>query len=104
MDFSNRRILIAGGAGFIGTNLALRLARAGAHLRLTRRDKPLQVEIPGVEIVPVDLRQAEDCVRAVEGMDFVLHLPARYEDETEIVPIVEAAARFGQPSQVEGIG
>ncbi|MDP3841370.1 MAG: ATP-dependent DNA helicase RecG [Oxalobacteraceae bacterium] len=37
------------------------------------------------------------------GMDFVLHLPARYEDETEIVPIVEAAARFGQPSQVEGI-
>ncbi|MEO8408277.1 MAG: ATP-dependent DNA helicase RecG, partial [Oxalobacteraceae bacterium] len=37
------------------------------------------------------------------GMDFVLHLPARYEDETEIVPIIEAAARFGQPSQVEGI-
>ena len=37
------------------------------------------------------------------GMDFVLHLPARYEDETEIVPILEASARFGQPSQVEGI-
>jgi ATP-dependent DNA helicase RecG len=37
------------------------------------------------------------------GMDFVLHLPARYEDETEIVPIGEAAARFGHPSQVEGI-
>ncbi|WP_025917010.1 ATP-dependent DNA helicase RecG [Herminiimonas sp. CN] len=37
------------------------------------------------------------------GMDFVLHLPARYEDETEIVTILEAAARFGQPSQVEGI-
>jgi len=37
------------------------------------------------------------------GMDFVLHLPARYEDETEIVPIVEAAARFSQPAQVEGI-
>ncbi|MEO6354602.1 MAG: ATP-dependent DNA helicase RecG, partial [Burkholderiaceae bacterium] len=37
------------------------------------------------------------------GMDFVLHLPARYEDETEIVPILEATALFGHPAQVEGI-
>jgi ATP-dependent DNA helicase RecG len=36
-------------------------------------------------------------------MDLVLHLPMRYEDETEIVTIREACLRGGHVSQVEGI-
>jgi ATP-dependent DNA helicase RecG len=36
-------------------------------------------------------------------MDLVLHLPMRYEDETEVVPIREACLRGGHVSQVEGI-
>jgi ATP-dependent DNA helicase RecG len=36
-------------------------------------------------------------------MDLVLHLPMRYEDETEIVPIREACLRGGHVSQVEGV-
>jgi ATP-dependent DNA helicase RecG len=36
-------------------------------------------------------------------MDLVLHLPMRYEDETVIVPIREAALRGGHVSQVEGL-
>ena len=36
-------------------------------------------------------------------MDFVLHLPLRYEDETEIVPIAQATFMFGRPAQVEGV-
>ena len=36
-------------------------------------------------------------------MDMVLHLPLRYEDETEIVPIREACLRGGHVSQVEGV-
>lgn len=71
MDFTGKKVLIAGGAGFIGTNLALRLARQGARLRLTLHDKPLQADIPGAEFLKVDLRQPEDCARAVDGMDFV---------------------------------
>ena len=35
----------------------------------------------------------------LRGDDFVLHLPIRYEDETEITPI--AAALGGVPVQVE---
>ncbi|HEX2531252.1 MAG TPA: ATP-dependent DNA helicase RecG, partial [Burkholderiaceae bacterium] len=36
-------------------------------------------------------------------MDLVLHLPLRYEDETRIVPIREAAFMAGVPAQVEGV-
>ncbi len=36
-------------------------------------------------------------------MDLVLHLPLRYEDETQIVTIAEAGFMFGRPAQVEGI-
>jgi GDP-L-fucose synthase len=71
MDFSGKKVLVAGGAGLIGTNLALRLGKLGARLRLTLHEKPLQVPFPEAETVTVDLRRAEDCARAVDGVDFV---------------------------------
>ncbi|NMM37535.1 MAG: ATP-dependent DNA helicase RecG [Glaciimonas sp.] len=37
------------------------------------------------------------------NMDLALHLPLRYEDETQVLSIHEAGLRFGQPSQVEGV-
>ena len=36
-------------------------------------------------------------------MDLVLHLPLRYEDETQIVPIREAGFMAGNPAQIEGV-
>lgn len=71
MDFANKKVLVAGGAGLIGTNLALRLAGLGASLRVTIHEKPLQTTFPTAEVLKLDLRRPEDCARAVEGMDFV---------------------------------
>lgn len=36
-------------------------------------------------------------------MDLVLHLPMRYEDETEVLTVREACMRGGEVSQVEGV-
>ena len=36
-------------------------------------------------------------------MDLVLHLPLRYEDETQIVPIKQADFMLGHAPQVEGV-
>lgn len=69
MDFAGKKVVVAGGSGFIGTNLALRLASLGAHVRLTVHQKPLQAIFPGADIVQVDLRRPEDCARAMAGME-----------------------------------
>lgn len=71
MDFTGKKVLIAGAAGFIGTNLALALAARQAQLRLTIHERPLQAPFPGAEVLTVDLRQPEHCTRAVAGMDYV---------------------------------
>ncbi|MBV8187839.1 MAG: NAD-dependent epimerase/dehydratase family protein [Alphaproteobacteria bacterium] len=71
MDLAGKKVLIAGGAGFIGTNLALAVAQRGAQLRLTIHDKSLQAHFPDAETLTADLRQPEDCARAVQGMDCV---------------------------------
>jgi ATP-dependent DNA helicase RecG len=36
-------------------------------------------------------------------MDLVLHLPMRYEDETQVAPIRDAGFMIGNPVQVEGV-
>lgn len=71
MDFTGKKVLIAGAAGFIGTNLALALAARNARLRLTIHEKPLQAPFPGAEVLTLDLRRPDHCAQAVEGMDHV---------------------------------
>ena len=39
----------------------------------------------------------------VTDMDLVLHLPMRYEDETQVISIAEACLHGGEQSQVEGV-
>jgi len=72
IDFSKRSVLVAGGAGFLGTNLALRLLKLGARVRVTLHDRPLKTALLGAEVLSADLRKPEDCARAVDGMDYVV--------------------------------
>jgi GDP-L-fucose synthase len=66
LDLSNQRILVTGGAGFLGKQVVRQLCRAGAKL-----DK-----ITIVRSRDYDLRQLEHCQRAVDQQDVVVHLAA----------------------------
>lgn len=81
ISFHASRILVTGGAGFIGSNLVRRLLADGHEVRVFdnfasgRRENLFGLE-QDIELIEGDLRSASDVVRAVQGVRFVLHLGA----------------------------
>ena len=72
--------LVTGGAGFIGSHLAEELVRRGHHVRvvdslITGKRRNLE-HVPGVEFIQGDLADHAVCLRAVKGIDYVLHQAA----------------------------
>lgn len=77
------RYLITGGAGFIGSNLAHALVARGESVRIldnfaTGRMENIQslVDDGRVELVRGSITDAETCVRAADGVEFILHQAA----------------------------
>jgi dTDP-L-rhamnose 4-epimerase len=81
----NRRVLITGGAGFIGSHLADALLRRGCQVRVLDALVPQVHGTAGrppyldreVELVVGDVRDRERVRRALEGVDAVYHFAAR---------------------------
>jgi len=71
MLFPSKRILVTGATGLIGSNLLERLLKEGATLRATLHRREPAIRHPLVEYLQCDLTRAEDCRRAVEGMQYV---------------------------------
>lgn len=65
------KVLVAGGTGFVGTNLLRRLVTEGAHVRATRHKRSVNFQDPSIEYVSADLTHLEDCQKAAKGMDYV---------------------------------
>ncbi len=69
--FRNARVLVTGGAGFVGSNLVRSLFELGARVTATIHESDPVIDDPRVRYVRGDLRQADDCVRVTEGSDYV---------------------------------
>ncbi len=77
------RFLVAGGAGFIGSNLCEALLRMGCHVRClddlsTGKQKNVDPFLgdPNFEFILGDIKDLNTCLAACEGIDFVLHQAA----------------------------
>lgn len=66
LDLGNKRILVTGGAGFLGRQVVAQLYQAGAqkdNITISRSQT-------------LDLRILENCQKAAEGQDIIIHLAA----------------------------
>ena len=70
-------MLVTGAAGFTGRALVQLLVDSGARPRALLRPSGSTAEFaPGVEVVHLDLRDAQACVAAVADIDIVFHVAA----------------------------
>ena len=74
-------ILVTGGAGFIGRRVCARLVAAGHRVRvldslIAQVHGDARPELPGVELIHADVRDADAVRAAVKGVDSVVHLAA----------------------------
>lgn len=75
MQQKNKKILITGANGFLGSNVARELFRKGYEVKLMIRpsaDVSVISDIPA-EIFYGDICKEEEVMKAVEGCDFVIH-------------------------------
>lgn len=94
------RVLITGGAGFIGSHLARRLLAAGAEVRILDNlieqvhgdeGRPAYLP-PEAELVVGDVRDRDRVARALAGVDVVVHLAARVGVGQSMYEIAEYAS------------
>merc|ERR1711916_352628 len=77
----SRRVLVAGGAGFIGSHLAKRLKEEGHFVRVAdvQCNEYFEETEYCSEYIQADLRDGEACKRVCEGMDWVFMLRQTWE-------------------------
>lgn len=76
-----KKFLVTGGAGFIGSNLCEKLLEQGFSVRAldnlsTGREENIKDFIGHIEFINGDIRDKSTVKKAVEGVDYVIHLAA----------------------------
>jgi len=83
VNIYNKKILVTGGAGFIGSNLCEELLRLGNEVVCfdnfatgKRENITKFLENSNFTLIEGDIRKLEDCFNATKGVEYVLHQAA----------------------------
>jgi dihydroflavonol-4-reductase len=73
-----KNILVTGGTGFIGSNLALKLVSEGYNVRILRRETSNLLALDGIDVEHHigDIRSKDSVKKAMRGCDTVFHTAA----------------------------
>ncbi len=84
-SFQGKRVLITGGAGMLGSSIALRMVEAQAHVRILDAMLPsyggnlfnLNGVLKEIEFIQGDLQDRETVLKCVEGAQVIFNLAAQ---------------------------
>lgn len=73
MFYKDKIVLVTGGTGFVGTHIVQELLKCGARVRVPVHKRPLVIPDERIETIPADLTRQEDCLKALNGVNYVFH-------------------------------
>jgi len=72
--FKNKKVVVTGGSGFIGTHFLKELVNRGARVRTSTNNAQLQFESDELIVYnDLNLFSLDDCLRLTEDADYVIH-------------------------------
>ena len=100
--YTDKCVLVAGGAGFIGANLITELLSLGANVRATIHRKGPVIVDERVEYIKSDLLEMSDCRKVVRDMDYVFMCAANTSGAAVIAsnPLVHVTPNIIMNSQI----
>ncbi len=72
--FKDKKVVVTGGSGFIGTHFLKELVNRGARVRTSTNNAQLQFESDELIVYNgLNLLSLDDCLKLTEGADYVIH-------------------------------
>jgi len=73
MFYKDKIVLVTGGTGFVGTHIVQELLEQEAKVRVPIHNRSLVIKDGNIETIQADLTNNQDCMLAVEGVDYIFH-------------------------------
>lgn len=79
--YQNKKVLVTGGCGFIGSHIAKKLVELGAHVTImdnlsTGFIHNIETITDQINLLELDVRQPDNCLQATQNQDVIFHLAA----------------------------
>ena len=72
--FKDKRVVVTGGSGFVGTHYLQELLSRGANVVTHTHERPLQIQDDRIEVVEnINLEKIDDAMKLIDGADYVIH-------------------------------
>lgn len=73
MFYKDKKVLVSGGTGFVGSHIVEQLLRQGAIVRVPIHSRGLLAPDARIETVAADLSRLQDCRNVLKGIDYCFH-------------------------------
>ena len=72
--YKNKKVVVTGGSGFVGTHFIQELLERGANVRTSIHKNPLKIQDEKIEVLQnINLEKLEDAIKLIDGADYVVH-------------------------------